>query len=455
MNNNEHHEARNELLWGVATSSYQIEGATDEDGRGPSIWDVFCDQPGRIDDGSDGSVACDHYHRWAQDLDLIQRLGVGAYRFSIAWPRILPEGVGKVETRGLDFYDRLVDGLLERRILPFATLYHWDLPQALEDRGGWLNRDVVAAFTEYAQVVTARLGDRVHAWTTLNEPWCSAHLGYGVGEHAPGHRDRSESLLAAHHLLLAHGSALPVMRSNAPGAKHGIVLNLNPAYAATDSDEDRRAARRFDAFFNRWYLDPIFTGTYPEDAWAGYGPDVPNVEPGDLETINAPLDFLGVNYYSRTIVRAGAGPWPATQSVPGEGPPTDMGWEVYPAALEELLLRVQREYGPQELFITENGAAYPDRLQNGRVEDEERIAYLREHIAAVERARGQGAAVSGYFAWSLMDNFEWARGYRKRFGLVYVDYETQVRTPKASAHWYSQHIRSSKAKDGESRPVSG
>ena len=430
-----------DFVWGVATSAYQIEGATAEDGRGPSIWDTFCRTPGKVANGDTGDVACDHYHRWGADLDLIGSLGVNAYRFSIAWPRIFPLGRGSLEPRGLEFYDRLVDGLLQRGLAPYATLYHWDLPQALEDEGGWTNRDTVDAFVAYADAVTARLGDRVASWATLNEPWCSAYLGYAAGEHAPGGTSVSDGLQAAHHLLLAHGSALPVMRRNAPRSTHGIVLNLNPAYPATDSPEDRAAARRYDGFFNRWYLEPIFRGAYPSDAWEGYGADVPDVGDGDLQVIGRPIDFLGVNYYSRSVVgdRA-AGDWPRVRHADGGGPVTDMGWEVYPQGLTDLLVRLDRDYDIPRLYVTENGAAYPDAREGGSVHDQDRIRYVQQHIQAVADARAQGVRVNGYFAWSLMDNFEWAHGYDKRFGLIHVDYDTQERTLKDSARWYQDAL---------------
>jgi beta-glucosidase len=430
-----------DFIWGVATSSYQIEGAVTEDGRGPSIWDTFCAEPGRIRDGSSGAVACDHYHRWPADLDLIRDLGVNAYRFSIAWPRIFPQGRGKLETRGLDFYERLVDGLLERGLQPWATLYHWDLPQALQDRGGWANRDTAHAFADYADAVSNRLGDRVHAWATLNEPWCSAYLGYEQGEHAPGLNDRRQHLQASHNLLLAHGLALPALRGNAPAAAHGIVLNLNPAYPGTDSDGDRAAARRFDGFFNRWYLDPLFRGHYPQDVWDGYGADVPQVEPGDLEVINAPVDFLGVNYYSPTVVSdAPDSSWPAIRDVPRAVPRTAMGWEIRPQALTELLVRLKADYRLPPVYITENGAAFDDQLVAGRIADEQRTDYLRSHLQALTAAAEAGAPAAGYFAWSLLDNFEWAYGYTERFGLVHVDFETQKRTLKSSAQWYRDFI---------------
>ncbi|MEX2541354.1 MAG: GH1 family beta-glucosidase [Trueperaceae bacterium] len=429
-----------DFVWGVATSAYQIEGATGEDGRGVSIWDTFCRTPGKVAEAATGDVACDHYHRWREDLDLIAALGVGGYRFSVSWPRILPEGRGRVEQRGLDFYDRLVDGLLEREVLPFATLYHWDLPQRLEDAGGWTSRATVDAFVEYADAVTERLGDRVSAYATLNEPWCSAYLGYTSGEHAPGLRSRRKGLQASHHLLLAHGKALPVMRGNAPSARHGVVLNLNPAYPASDDERDRQAAVRYDGFFNRWFLDPIFLGRYPADAWQGYEEDVPLVRDGDLAAIAAPLDFLGVNYYSRTVLRDRDGEWPAAAAVAPQGPVTDMGWEVFPRGLTDLLCRLDDDYPVPDLYVTENGAAYADMAEDGRVHDANRIGYLAGHMAAIRAAVDRGVPVRGYFAWSLLDNFEWAHGYDKRFGLVHVDYETQIRTLKASADWYASSI---------------
>ena len=433
-----------DFVWGVATSSYQIEGAAAEDGRGQSIWDTFCRTPGKVANGDSGDVACDHYHRWESDLDLIASLGVNAYRFSIAWPRIVPNGRGRIEPRGLDFYDRLVDGMLDRGLAPYATLYHWDLPQALEDEGGWTNRGIVDAFVAYADAVTARLGDRVVSWATLNEPWCSAFLGYAKGEHAPGRTSFAEGLQAAHHLLLAHGSALPAMRRNAPNAEHGIVLNLNPTYPASDAPDDRAAARRYDGFFNRWYLEPILHGSYPEDAWKGYGDVVPTVRGGDLEIMRREIDFLGVNYYSRVVVADGDGPWPRTRGVAGSGPVTEMGWEVYPQGLTDLLVRLDRDYVIPALHITENGAAYPDALDGGEVHDADRVRYFEGHISAVADARARGVPVAGYFAWSLMDNFEWAHGYDKRFGIVHVDYDTQERTLKDSARWYRERIRASR-----------
>lgn len=434
------------FVWGVATSAQQIEGARHEGARGESIWDRFADTPGKIADGSCSDVACDHYHRWREDVGLMRDLGVGAYRFSIAWPRILPKGRGAVNHAGLDFYDSLVDGLLEAGIQPCPTLYHWDLPQALQERGGWANRDTVEAFVDYTSTVVRSLGDRVQNWVTHNEPWCIATLGHEEGHHAPGHRDPAEALNVAHHLLLSHGRATRMIRESAPTSSVGIVLIHVPVHAASQSDDDRDAARWLDGFFNRWYLDPLFRGTYPADVLAdrvalGHlaGPEHPAVQPGDLDEISTPIDFLGINYYSRAHVKAGPDGRPVDiKTVPAEEL-TDMGWEVYPAGLEEGLLRLHREYGPREIFITENGAAYDDPLrEDGRIVDTRRIDYLREHLIAAHRAISQGVPLSGYFAWSLMDNFEWAHGYERRFGLHAVDFETQRRIPKDSAKWFSQ-----------------
>lgn len=440
------------FLWGVATSAFQIEGATGEDGRGESIWDRLTATPGRIEDGSDARVACDHYHRWPEDLALMSQLGVGAYRFSIAWPRVLPQGTGAVNARGLDFYDRLVDALLERRIRPFATLYHWDLPQRLQERGGWGARDTAHAFVEYAEAVSMRLGDRVHDWVTHNEPWCIATLGHEQGEHAPGHRDPAEALRAAHHVLLSHGWAVPVLRRNSPDAEVGIVLNLVPGEPASPSEADREETRRFDGSFNRWFLDPLFRGRYPEDAVAdrvrqGHLPPgpLPFVEHGDLAAISAPMDFLGVNYYTREVLRSDAvaeeANAPRTVPVVPRDQRTDMGWEVHPQGLQDLLARLRRDYPPVPLYITENGAAYADGPDaSGRIDDPRRAAYLRGHLAACARAIADGVPLAGYFHWSLLDNFEWAHGYTKRFGLVWVDLATQARTPKASFAAYRDII---------------
>ena len=456
-----HHPFPAEFVWGVATSAYQIEGASAEGGRGESIWEHFARRPGAISDQSDGSRACDHYHRFREDVQVMGRLGVKAYRFSVAWPRVLPTGRGLPNPAGLDFYDLLVDTLLDAGIEPYLTLNHWDLPQALEDEGGWAERGTVDAFVRYAEAVAYRLGDRVRHWVTHNEPWCIATLGYETGEHAPGRRDPAAALRAAHHLLLSHGRAVPALRTFARGAEVGIVLNLVPAHAASPSEADQQAARSFDGSFNRWYLDPLFRGRYPEDAVAdrvarGHlapGP-LPFVQPGDLAHIGTPIDFLGVNYYSRAILRSDAVPEAqnAPRSIPAPAPEamTDMGWEVYPDGLRETLLRVQRDYAPLRLYVTENGCAYADGPDaGGRVADVRRIDYLRGHLAACSQAIAGGVPLAGYFLWSLLDNFEWQFGYTRRFGAVWVDFETQQRLPKDSALWYRDAIAANAVTDGE------
>jgi beta-glucosidase len=421
------------FLWGVASSAYQTEGALREDGRGVSIWDTFSHIPGRIRAGDTGDVACDHYHRWREDVALLAELGVGAYRFSIAWPRIIPEGAGGVNQAGLDFYDRLVDALVESNIQPFATLYHWDLPQSLEDAGGWPARATVDAFVGYAGAVTARLGDRVGWWTTVNEPRVAAKLGYRTGEHAPGRQDLSDSLAAAHHLLLAHGLTVPVIRANAPGAHVGVVLDLNAFVAGSSRAEDLVAARLADGDDNRWYLDPLAGRGYPDDVVRATGADLAFVREGDLETIAVPLDFLGVNYYRREVVSAGG-----LVEVPPM-PRTEMGWEIYPQGISEMLNRLASDYPWPAYVITENGAAFPDSVDaGGEVQDQDRIEYLRSHAVAVLNAVDDGVPVRGYLIWSFLDNFEWTEGYSRRFGLVYVDFESQSRIPKASARWFGE-----------------
>lgn len=424
------------FTFGVATSSYQIEGAAQEGGRGPSIWDTFCREPGRIRDRSNGDVACDHYHRWEADLDLIAALGVDAYRFSVAWPRVQPGGSGPVNAAGLDFYERLTDGLLARGVEPHVTLYHWDLPQPLQDAGGWTNRDVAHRFAEYSAAVAERLGDRVKSYATLNEPWCSSILSYEIGEHAPGLKDRRLALAAAHGLLLGHGLALPEIRRHAPGAQAGVVLNLGPQMPASDRPEDVAAAWLSDGRLNRWFLDPLLRGEYPADVWEACGADVPEVQGGDLALTSAPLDFLGINYYTRGVVGASGG------GIPAGAPVTDMGWEIHPQGLTALLTRLKADYPSlPPVVITENGAAFADELRDGRVQDAGRVQYLQTHLEALRGAIEAGVDVRGYFAWSLMDNFEWAYGYEKRFGLVYVDYPTQTRVLKDSAHWYREFLR--------------
>ena len=438
-----------EFTFGAATSAYQIEGAVTADGRGESIWDRFCRTPGAIAGGDHGDIACDHYRRWPMDIALMRELGLRAYRFSIAWPRVLPHGVGAVNARGLDFYDRLVDALLAAGITPTATLYHWDLPQALEDAGGWPERRTAEAFVRYADVVTARLGDRVKTWITHNEPWCVAVLGYADGVHAPGRRDPAAALAAAHHLLLSHGWSVPVIRRNAPGAAVGITLNLVPAMPASPSAADYAAFRRFDGTMNRWYLDPLHGRGYPSDVVAdhlaaGVLPpgDWTVLRAGDLEAISTRCDFLGVNYYSRAVMRCDErGNLPRTVHVAPPDELTDMGWEVYPDGLAQILMRVHLDYRPGTLYVTENGASYgtaPDA--DGRIRDVARTRYLHDHLDGARRAIAAGVPLAGYYAWSLMDNFEWAYGYRQRFGITWVDYTSQKRTLKDSAHWYRRVI---------------
>jgi beta-glucosidase len=424
-----------DFVWGAATAAYQVEGAATEDGRGESIWDRFSATPGNVANGDTGAIACDTYHRYAEDIRLMRTLGIGAFRLSVAWPRILPEGRGPVNRAGLDFYDRLVDDLLANGLDPYVTLYHWDLPQALEENGGWPVRDTVDAFTEYTEVVVARLGDRVRHWITQNEPWVISWLGYGLGVHAPGRTSDSDALAAGHHILLAHGRAAEVLRREAPDSEVGIAVDLVPMYPFSDTEADIEAAHREDGFRNRWFLDAVLGRGYPEDMLERYAEILPPIADGDLETIAAPLDFLGINYYTRNVVRAGVG------EVATEGAEhTDMGWEVYPDGLRDLLVRLHAEYELPDLYITENGAAFPDSRNNGTVPDPRRIAYLGGHLDAVASAIADGVPVRGYFLWSLLDNFEWAFGYSRRFGIVYVDFETLERVPKDSFAWYRDFI---------------
>ena len=427
------------FVWGAAASAFQVEGATAEDGRSESIWDRFCATPGKVRNGDDGAVACDFYHRYPQDVALMKELGLDAFRFSIAWPRILPDGRGRINEAGLDFYDRLVDELLAAGIEPYVTLYHWDLPQVLEDAGGWVARDTAEAFVEYTEIVAGRLGDRVTNWITQNEPRVAAWLGYGLGIHAPGRQDRGDMLAAGHHILLSHGLAAEVLRRDVPGARVGIAIDLNPAYPATDSEADRAAAWAADGENNRWFLDAIFRAEYPADILERFAPAAPPVRDGDMATIAAPIDVLGINYYTRRVVRAaGDGFVDVHQNGSAH---TDIGWEVAPEAFYELLLRLRDDYAPPAIAILENGAAFEDiRLHDGQVRDPERQAYIAEHIAAVERAVEAGVPVEAYFVWSLLDNFEWAEGYRRRFGIVYVDYPTLARVPKTSFYWYRDLI---------------
>jgi beta-glucosidase len=431
------------FLWGAATSSYQIEGAWDEDGKSESIWDRFTHMPGHILDGSTGDVADDHYHRWREDVALLAELGMKAYRFSISWPRILPNGYGRSNLAGLDFYSRLVDELLAHDIQPLVTLYHWDLPQVLQDRGGWPARATAQAFTDYAEAVARRLGDRVKMWATHNEPWVTAFLGYQVGVHAPGHQNTEEALRATHHLLLSHGWAVPVIRRDSPGSQVGIVLNLSPQVPASSSAADVKAARLADAGLNRLFADPLAGRPYPEELQERSPMPVELVQPDDMRTIATPIDFLGVNFYFRNVIRSQDVPEERNQEreVFENQEHTEMGWEVHPEALYELLVRLKREYAFPAYYITENGAAYADKVGPGdTVDDPRRVAYYRGHLEQCARAIGEGVPLRGYFAWSLMDNFEWAAGYTKRFGIVYVDYETQQRIPKTSARWYQRVV---------------
>jgi beta-glucosidase len=421
------------FVWGVASSAFQIEGASTEGGKGASIWDEFCRLPGVIADGSDGRIACDHYNRLESDLDLIAGLGVGAYRFSISWPRIQPAGSGEVAGIGFDFYNRLVDGLLERDIEPFVTLYHWDLPAALQrEHNGWADRNTAYRFADYAALVAERLGDRVRSFATHNEPWVTATVGHEMGHFAPGVKDRSVAMQVSHNCLVSHGLAMQAMRSRRSNLDVGIVLNLSPVYSATDSTADKMLASREDGLLVRWYMDALLRGEYPADILEHLGADAPHAEAGDAKLIAAPLDFLGVNYYNPIVSIAERPFSPAREGVPV----TDMGWEVAPAKFTDLLLRLDRDYDLPPLFITENGAAYPDLIIDGGVSDEDRRAYIETHIRAVADAIDQGVDVRGYFVWSLLDNFEWASGYTKRFGIYYVDYETQARTLKSSGFWY-------------------
>ena len=435
---------------GVATASYQVEGAVADDGREPSIWDTFAHTPGRISDGNTGDIACDHYHRYAEDVELLAELGVTHYRFSLAWPRIQPGGRGRLNEAGIDFYARLVDALLEHDIQPWVTLYHWDLPQALEDAGGWPVRDTAERFADYAAATYERLGDRIRNWTTLNEPWCSAYLGYASGIHAPGRTEPAAAIRAVHHLLLGHGLAIDRMRSiGARSNQFGITLNLWPVTAYTDSEADRDAARRVDGISNRFFLDPVLLGRYPDDVLedlAARGIGREHLHDGDEKVIAADIDLLGVNYYNPVQVRAGAvSPGPVSwvgcedvESVPHGLPTTDMGWEIDPDGLRRLLVRLAHDYPAMPLWVTENGIALRDEPgPDGVVDDPERIDYIDAHLRAVRQAVDSGIDVRGYFLWTFTDNFEWAFGFGKRFGLVYLDYPTQARIPKRSAAWFA------------------
>ncbi|BDZ39076.1 GH1 family beta-glucosidase [Microbacterium suwonense] len=452
------------FTFGSATAAYQVEGGTAEGGRTPSIWDTFSRTPGKVWNGDTGDVACDHFHRVEQDLDLMAELGLEAYRFSIAWPRIVPAASGEVNREGVDFYSRLVDGLLSRGIRPVATLYHWDLPQYLEDAGGWASRATVDAFAEYAAILGAALGDRVHTWTTLNEPWCSAYLGYGQGGHAPGRREPASALAAVHHLNLAHGRALQALRATSTGdPDYSVTLNFHVLRG--EGDGAHEAVRRIDALANRAFTQPMLRGEYPADLLADTASvtDWGFVHDGDLAAIHQPIDVLGVNYYATTAVRLwdgvaprqqndghkgaeGGTAWPGSdrivEFVEQPGPHTAMGWNIAPEGLEELLVSLSEQFPGQALMVTENGAAFDDRVAaDGSIPDAERQDYLHRHLTAAHRALQRGVDLRGYFVWSLLDNFEWGYGYAKRFGIVRVDFDTLERTVKDSGHWYRELIR--------------
>lgn len=415
-----------DFTFGAATAAYQIEGGQ-TDGRGTCIWDSFSATPGNVVKAEDGSVACDHYTRWPEDLDLIQRAGFDAYRFSFAWPRLIPEGTGATNQAGIDYYDRLIDGMLERNIEPYATLYHWDLPSTLQDKGGWMNRDIASWGADYASLIQRKFGDRLEATATINEPWCVAFLSHFLGAHAPGYRDIRATARAMHHVLFTHGKMVEAMRAEG-GKNLGIVLNLQKCEPASSSDEDKAATHMFDGIFNRWYLDGVLKGQYPKDMIELLEPHMPKDFESDMSTVSTPIDWLGINYYTRSLMAHDASnPSFPVKSIDGPLEKTDIGWEIYPKGLEDLLVRVSEDYPSLPLYVTENGMAEVDE-----VEDARRVNYYDSHLQAVLNAKARGADMRGYFAWSLLDNFEWAEGYSKRFGLVQVDYETQKRTPKAS-----------------------
>jgi beta-glucosidase len=431
------------FLWGTSTAAYQVEGAATEDGRGESVWDRFSATPGKVRNGDSGAIACDFYHCYPEDIALMRELGLDAFRFSIAWSRVIPDGRGAVNEAGLDFYDRLVDELLANGIKPVPTLFHWDTPQALEDTGGWTSRATAELFVDYVDAVATRLGDRVDTWITHNEPWVVSWIGHAWGIHAPGRTSEADAIATSHHLLLSHGWAADALRRTVPDAQVGISLNLAHVDADSDSPEDLAAAREVDGHENRWFLDPLFRGSYPADMLEKWAATPPPIEDGDLATISTPIDFLGVNNYFRRVVRAGeGGTGPEMVRVP-DAQYTDTGWEVYHEGLYKLLVRVAKDYAPPVIYITESGAAFGDvRSHDGRVRDPERQAYIAANIDAVGRAVESGVPVRGYFVWSLLDNFEWAEGYSKRFGIVFVDYPTLERVPKDSFDWYREFIAS-------------
>jgi beta-glucosidase len=428
-----------DFIFGVATAAFQIEGMAEK--RLPCIWDTFCAQPGNISDGSNGDTACDHYNLWEEDLEIISTLNVDAYRFSISWPRVIQRD-GELNQEGVNFYIQLLDRLAEMNIKAFVTLYHWDLPQHLEDQGGWLNRETAYKFRDYVDKITKVFGDRVYSYATLNEPFCSAYLGYEVGIHAPGIKGLASGRQAAHHLLLAHGLAMQVLRKNSPNSENGLVLNMSPTYPLTDCPEDEYAARLADDMLSQWYTRPVLTGSYP-DAIDKLPTDAkPLIIDGDMEIISQPLDFLGLNYYTRSIIFADAESG-YTETIPEGVPTTEMGWEIYPQGLTDLLVSLKQRYANlPPIYITENGAATKDEIVNGEILDIERINYFQSHLNATHNAMIKGVDIRGYFAWSLMDNFEWALGYEKRFGITYVNYETQKRTLKSSGHAFANLVAS-------------
>lgn len=424
------------FLWGAATASYQIEGAWKEDGKGESIWDRFSHTEGKILTGENGDMACDHYNRVDEDVELMSRLGLQSYRFSLSWPRIFPTGNGRLNDKGIDFYARLIDKLHAKNIEPWVTLYHWDLPQALQDKGGWQNRDTASYFAEYAHLVADKLGDGVKRWMTINEPWCVAFLGHYTGDHAPGIKSEPAALQAAHNVMLAHGGAVESIRAARAEAQVGIVLIITPSEPETDSTNDFVAAEKLWKRDNYWFLNPIFKGAYPEDLLEEYGKNGPQIKDGDLKTINAPLDFLGVNYYFRNLVGSNG----VVKRVPGSKY-TEMQWEVHAPSFREMLVRIHKEFKLPPIYITENGAAFADsQAPDGCVHDPDRLDYIRQHLMEVKGAIDEGVDIRGYFVWSLMDNFEWAYGFSKRFGIVHTNYHTFKRTVKSSGHWYANVI---------------
>jgi len=435
--------------WGTATSSFQIEGNIDADGKLESIWDRFAKTPGKIKDTEHAEIACDHYNRWKEDFDLLEKLGVNSYRFSISWPRVVQSDLKQGNPKGIEYYDRLVDDLLSRNIDPFVTLNHWDIPQGFQEKGGWVDRESIEYFLDYVDIITNNLGDRVKNWITHNEPWIIAYLGYNEGTHAPGYKSLEKTLAVNHHLLLSHGLSVPIIRENSKDSKVGIALNLNPAYPASSSEADIKAAQLFDEYFNAWYLEPLYGNQYPENiikSWKNEGKltqGLDFIKDDDFKVISEPTDFLGINYYSRAIIRCSKTEKHKNlpvEIVPGEK--TKFDWEVFPQGLEELLVRINKDYSPKSIFITENGASYDSDIQGTEdINDVKRIEYLESHIHACKKAVDQGVPLQGYFCWSLMDNFEWAEGLNHRFGLIHVDFDTQKRIPKRSYKWYRKFLQ--------------